>query len=390
MARILITGVTTRAIAESAQAAGYDFVTLDYFGDFDQKARCENYALARDFGLPWGPAQLYEISRRLKYDAVAYTAGLENHPAIVGRLAAGATAAAAPRDDAPPALLGNRPEALARVRHWPTLFAFLQAQGAPAPRTLSGERPAPPAAHRWLRKPVRSGGGQAVVIWEAGDAPGRDYVLQEYVAGRPCSAAFVANGREAVVLGLTEQLIGQAAFGATDFIYCGNLFPLSGLDAAAQRALAAEVGALVTALTREFGLVGLNGLDFVLCDGRVWPLEVNPRYSASMELIEAARGCSAFDWHVRSAWRGELPDLRRGCLPGGAVYGKTILYAERDCRAPDTRDWAERGIRDVPFPGEAIARGDPICTLLGRAATADACYAGLVDKAEELKGVLYA
>ena len=33
--RILITGVSTRAIAESARAAGYDFFTLDYFGDYD-------------------------------------------------------------------------------------------------------------------------------------------------------------------------------------------------------------------------------------------------------------------------------------------------------------------------------------------------------------------
>ena len=90
MVRILITGVSTRAIAESAKAAGYDFVTLDYFGDYDQKAWCENYALARDFGLPYGPGPLYQASRRLKYDAIVYTASLENHPATVARLAAGA------------------------------------------------------------------------------------------------------------------------------------------------------------------------------------------------------------------------------------------------------------------------------------------------------------
>ena len=100
MTRILITGVSTRAIAESAQAAGYDFVTLDYFGDYDQKAWCENYTFARDFGLPYGPGPLYEASRRLKYDAVVYTASLENHPATVARLAAGAALRGSPTQEA--------------------------------------------------------------------------------------------------------------------------------------------------------------------------------------------------------------------------------------------------------------------------------------------------
>lgn len=147
----------------------------------------------------------------------------------------------------------------------------------------------------------------------------------------------------------------------------------------------------MTALTREFGLVGLNGLDFILLEDQVWPIEINPRYTASMELIELATGLSVFDWHVRSIREGKLPpidaDERRG---NPTYYGKTILYAERPCRAPDTTGWAERGIRDIPFPGEEITRGSPICTLLATGTTASACHASLVDKAEQLKGELYA
>ena len=85
--RILITGVSTRAIAESARAAGYDFITLDYFGDYDQKRLCENYSLKRDFGLPFGSAELYESSQRLNFDSVVYLSNLENHPETVARFA---------------------------------------------------------------------------------------------------------------------------------------------------------------------------------------------------------------------------------------------------------------------------------------------------------------
>jgi len=121
--RILITGVSTRAIAESACAAGYDVITLDYFGDLDQKRLCQNYSLKRDFGLPFGPAQLYRASRNLEFDALVYISNLENYPDIVERLTAGV------RGGGRKQLLGNSPAVLARVRHWPIVADALRRQG---------------------------------------------------------------------------------------------------------------------------------------------------------------------------------------------------------------------------------------------------------------------
>lgn len=425
--RILITGVSTRAIAESARAAGYDFITLDYFGDYDQRRICENYSLKRDFGLPFGSAELYEASRHLNFDAITYTSDLENHPEVVEQFAAGATA----HDGA--LLLGNSAAVLARVRHWPTVFGFLQRQGIPTPQTIYSEQPSSPIPvsqslgrggqgsggtppRRWLRKPVRSGGGHKIAFWPLSRRPGKGFLLQEYIQGTACSASFVANGRECVVLGLTEQLIGRREFGARGFHYCGNILPLASPPQPSPTRgegedLLAQVRRIAASLTREFGLVGVNGLDFVLNDGQVVPLEVNPRYSASMELIEWAYGLSIFDLHVRAVMHGELPafDLATAALipalfspgkPGtggargtrgeGRFYGKAILYAERDGRAPDTESWPERGLRDVPFPGESLTRGKPVCTVLASEPTRDACFASLVAQAQALTGEIYA
>ncbi len=388
--RILITGVSTRALAESARAAGYEFVTLDYFGDYDQKSWCENYSLKRDFDQAYGPGRLYEASRRLHYDALVYVASLENHPRIVALLAGIAEDEEARAHSTRPLLLGNSPQALSGVRDGPALLEFLRQQGVPAPRTLRpGETVPPDPTTRWLRKPVASGGGHEIAFWPGGKAPGAEFTLQEYVDGRPCSAAFAANGREASLLGLSEQLIGRREFGAAPFAYCGNIFPLPpGTDGAPDQVLA-EVKALIRAITRAYGLTGLNGLDFVLHDGRVVPLEVNPRYTASMELMELAGAASMFDCQVQSVLEGRLPANWEG-IRAGTYLGKAILYAEHDCRAPDTRDWVARGIRDVPFPGEEIAQGSPICTILGEGVTPGACYTILVSRAEELKGELYA
>jgi uncharacterized protein len=379
--RILIIGVSTRGMAESAKAAGYDLVTLDYFGDYDQKSWCENLSLKRDLSLPFGSAQLFEASRNLKFDAVAYTSNLENHPEVIKKFEV--TSA-----EKHSRLLGNSAEVLARVRHWPTLFGFLQGQGVAVPETLyEGQRPSANDTRRWLRKPIHSGGGHDVSYWKK-DRPGGDkFILQEHVPGISASASFVANGRECVVLGLTEQLIGRSEFGATGFRYCGNILPLT----EGRGAVLAQARDIAAHLTREFRLVGVNGLDFVLRDGRVFPTEVNPRYSASMELIERAYGLPIFDLHVQSVLQGTLPDFDLDArLADDGFYGKAVLYAEQDGVAPDTRGWPVRGIRDVPFPGESLSAGDPVCTVFASGLTQAECFAGLVAQAETIKGEIYA
>lgn len=377
--RILITGVSTRAIAESARAAGYDFITLDYFGDYDQKSWCENYSLKRDFGLPFSSAALYTASQSLAFEAVAYTSNLENHPEVVARFEAGHR------------LLGNRPADLSKVRHWLTLFRFLAQGEIGVPETIyANDYRCPDPARRWLKKPIRSGGGRAIVWWTGDVAPGEGFLLQEYIPGLDCSASFIANGQECVVIGLTEQLIGRPEFGVGGFRYCGNILPPA-IPPEGRAMLLAQVRHLAGSLTREFGLVGANGLDFVLKDGQTYLMEVNPRYCASMELMERAYGLPVFDLHVRSITDGELPDFDLAPrLASGPFYGKAILYAEKDAVAPETRGWPERGIKDVPFSDENLTRGSPVCTVLARGPTRDACYASLVAQTEVLKGEIYA
>jgi predicted ATP-grasp superfamily ATP-dependent carboligase len=49
--------------------------------------------------------------------------------------------------------------------------------------------------------------------------------------------------------------------------------------------------------------------------------------------------------------------------------------------APDTEAWVTRGVRDVPWPGQQIAAGHPVCTVLARGRDREACLAGLVSAA---------
>ncbi len=376
---ILLVGYSMRMLAELAVRAGYAVTALDYFGDSDLRALSPSLSLLRDFGgKSYNPTTLTKAARTLAAPSVAYSASFENHPALVAQLAEGRT------------LLGNPPAVLERVRDPLQLAAALRAGGFNYPETVVAQ---PDTSldpnRRWLWKPLRGGGGTGVRRASAGagrnaTTPG---VFQERLDGLVCSAAFVADGRRAVLLGLTEQLVGRRAFGVSGYRYCGNLLPPR-LPPAAMRRMLREARALADHLTAAFGLRGVNGVDFVWHQGRLWTIEVNPRPSASLELMDSGYNIRVFDAHVR-AFSGELPafDLERAWAHTPAM-GKAILFTTPAVRAPDTSDWFARGLRDVPHSGEAIGRGHPVCTLLVSAATPAACLRGLRAKAAQVRSWL--
>ena len=375
---ILLVSVSARMLAELARREGYDVIAVDRFGDLDLQRLCPSVSLLRDLGGTGGMAELVDAAERVPADSVVYGAGLENKPALVARLAAGRT------------LLGVAPDALRRVRDPATLGPSLRAAGLAYPRTIPGhEAPArADRARRWLRKPLLGGGGRGVREWRGGRLqPG--VVVQERIAGLPCSAAAVADGRSAALLGVSEQLIGRRTLGARGYAWCGNVVPPR-LPAGERRALADAARAICAHLAAAFGLRGLFGVDVVWDGEQAWVVEVNPRPTGSLETIDAVYGVRPFGAHLE-ACDGRLP--ARTAAPSAAnrpaAAGKAVVFATADVRMPDTRGWPDRGIRDVPHPGEQIPAGHPICTLLATGSGPEAVLAGLESRAAALRAELH-
>src|SRR4051812_25555076 len=313
-----------------------------------------------------GMAEIVDAAAGAPAPSVICGAGLENRPDLVARLAEGRE------------LLGCPPSVLGRVRDPAALAASLRAAGFHYPRTFAPAAPAPPApcgpgpAGRWLRKPVRGGGGRGVREWR-GEALPDGVLVQERIDGVPCSVAAVGAGRSAVVLGVTEQLIGRAQLGASGFAWCGNVTPPRVPTRPALEDLCDHLAA-------DFGLVGLFGVDFVWDGKHAWVVEVNPRPTGSLEIL----GGDPFGAHL-AACAGRLAGRP---APAHGASGKVILYAARDTDVGDTADWPARGIRDVPHPGERIGAGHPICTLSATGPTPEAVVAELDDRAAALRAEL--
>jgi uncharacterized protein len=186
-------------------------------------------------------------------------------------------------------------------------------------------------------------------------------------------------------------LIGVEHFGVRGFRYCGNILPSREvLDPETGKTVLAQVRRISAFLTKEFGLTGVNGFDFILNGGRVVLIEVNPRYSASMELIERAYSLPVFHLHVEAVSNGQLPEFNlESQLNNGKFFGKAVLFCEKDCVAPEALDCPASDLRDIPMPGERLHAGSPICTVLACRPAHDEILRDLVTRTAKIKEQIY-
>jgi len=372
MPGVLLTGVSMRAAAQSAVKAGYRTHTIDAFADLDLP-RSKKRPIPSDADGRFDTRKAWHATLGVQAEAVVYGSGFEDDSPAVDLLA---------KDRV---LWGNPPDVLQKVRSPRGLLEGLAGQGFLVPRIFEpGGEAVPPAGIAWLEKPFRSGGGHGIRPWRPGSAIAEGSYLEEFIPGRPGSIVFVARAGRAVPLGISRQLAGEAAFGATGFQYCGSILshPADLFDRGVSVATTAH--AVAMAVARDYGLVGLNNVDFIARQGVAYPVEVNPRWSASVELVERAHGFSMFGLHADACARGTLPDDRLPLCLRRAV-GKAIVFARADVVVRRSREWLwSRDVADVPRPRTLIRRGEPVCTVFAEAPTADQCYGTLVRRAARI------
>jgi predicted ATP-grasp superfamily ATP-dependent carboligase len=129
--------------------------------------------------------------------------------------------------------------------------------------------------------------------------------------------------------------------------------------------------AIGNCLAERFALVGLFGVDAVLADGAVWLIEVNPRYTASVEVLEQALDTKLLPLHVHACQHQEIPATS---LQTPSHYvGKAVVYATQAVTIPDAfgelvaryptgPPWPT--LADVPPGGTAISPGQPVLTVI--------------------------
>jgi predicted ATP-grasp superfamily ATP-dependent carboligase len=357
---LLIFGASVRAAAFSALRAGLRPWCADLFGDTDLRSACPFLCL------PVGayPKGFLEASQQGPPGPWLYTGGLENRPALIGRLARLRP------------LWGNGPAVLRRARSPRTFHALLSAAGLPCPAVRLGE---PPRTGGWLLKPRAGAGGTGIRIWTGEETapPTKRFYFQELVDGDPHAAVYVGDGHSAHLLGVTRQLTALNWLHARPFAYCGSIGPLS-----LSPALSRSLERLGTVLAGGTGLAGIFGVDFILRDESPWLVEVNPRYTASVEVLEHGLNCAILRYHQEVFDSAALPPADPvPALRSPGMIGKAILFAPREVVFPTSGPWQQAAtdpwrlpaFADIPAAGARIKAGRPILTFFARAASVPAC-----------------
>jgi uncharacterized protein len=364
-ADVILLGASTRAAAMSARRAGWSPWCADLFADAD----LQGIASVRLVTMAGYPRGLLDALAEAPQAPVIYTGALENRPDLVARI------------DRP--LWGNSPNVLRAVRAPERWTQCLQARGLPCP----GNAEEPKTTGRWLLKPRKSAGGFGIQVYAGQPFNPRTHFLQEPIDGQPSSAIFLGHNDDAILLGVTHQLVGVPWLNTRGFHYAGNIGPLP-LDPTT-RSRWQDVG---QALTEAFSLRGLFGVDAILRDGVPWPVEINPRYTASVELLERCYQEPLLTLHRAVFEQMPLPLFRMPTPP--TICGKAILYARQSFSFPADGPWlaaladgvvldtAEHA--DIPHAGAIIERGRPVLTLFAAAPTVAECERKLQEKAQAL------
>ncbi|UCE09316.1 MAG: ATP-grasp domain-containing protein [Candidatus Thorarchaeota archaeon] len=392
--RIAVIGFNARPIACSALRAGASVYVSDYWGD-DDLADCSTEFVSVLTPEPG-------LRQRADLDRPAHVSLVENFLSqylevdfdhvIVGSGFDDRSDVLAPIEEQW-GICGNSPEIMRRARNVKRVSELAEELKIryPARRLVNSPESAVKAAEKigfpCVVRPIRSGGGSDIALVSSVDQTKHRYsriaetrmssslVVQEYVHGIDVSCSVLSSGEKARFVSVQGQLIGLPSAGRNcDFVYCGNYFPHN-LSARLEK----KVRDFSEAISCELGLIGSNGLDFVVDKKEeLWLLEINPRIQGSLEMIERSMNVSLTKLHIDST-NGLLPKS----LPSPKPAVKLVVFSRRAGKVAGLSRY--RTTVDRTPDGTIVEKGDPVCTILEDNQSLKECYARAITTAVEIQ-----
>jgi predicted ATP-grasp superfamily ATP-dependent carboligase len=349
---VLIAGFATRHVAQSAWKAGYTVYAVDHFCDQDLSWYTEDRLKFEE--LDELPDRIMEMAGRHRPDFFIPTSGAET----LGP---------------PVPLAGTDTGTAAGLLDKLEVQRFFEGEGIPVP-PLAAEGDFPyvvkprSGAGGWRNAVIRSQDDLQRWLRESG---GAEPLRQKQVHGLPASVSCLGDGEHAVALAVNEQLLrggDSAPFGFT-----GSITPLG-------HPLAERMKALGVRSVAASGCRGSAGVDFVLGEDAI-AIEVNPRFQATVDTVEAATGLSLFSLHM-DACRGLLPET---VPPPGRCVARRILFADRDLTVREDLSRFAPRVTDIPWPGTSFEEGGAVVSVLGTGTGREGAMQDLVNTLNKLE-----
>ena len=189
-----------------------------------------------------------------------------------------------------------------------------------------------------------------------------NYILQEYIEGTNVSSSVLSSHDDIKNL-INSRLITEHDLGNDSYEYSGNILPLDENSFKMFNGYRTEIDAdelndemrnTSEDLIKEFDLIGSNGVDYIL--DKNGELKVNPRFQGTYELVENSLGINLLDAHIK-ACEGEIIDI-----PNPKQYSiKKIIYARKQVNIGNLNI---PNVYDIPYEGVKIEKDQPLVTII--------------------------
>ena len=398
-------GSSGRIAAQALKQAGYTVDVFDCFGDMDTRLAARYVGLVPDTKeAPFLPAHSALIPLVQDWKAlnpsglVVTTTGFESSPDTLDKL------------NLLGGILGNQAQCVTCCKDPVVFYRRCLQLGLSTPALLppfshlrdrqsnadnsdeatdttscnspSRNSPSRKAIPQWLKKTMGASGGAhiEVVSFDEAIQLKAPFYAQQYVEGIALSALFL-NGPECVVLSIHRQYLAPSSERPFRF---GGLV----VDADIPEPACISLANACHSICRQFGLVGLNGLDAIWDGATLWLLEINPRPPASLALYPNALLAPLFEAHLISCLRAAKPTPllpNFNTIIGLDALNSAHFHANRNTLWPASHNLLNRGMaivyasallsipadfqfpsgcHDLPILPRTFQAGEPICSIV--------------------------
>ncbi|WP_458455025.1 ATP-grasp domain-containing protein [Methanobrevibacter sp.] len=227
--------------------------------------------------------------------------------------------------------------------------------------------------NQFILKPVHGSGGYDINLLNnesCHEFNGGEFILQEYITGINLSSSVLATKNQTKTITNSRLLTMNDFENNNSFIYVGNILPLT------KKSIMAQIGnidEIIETLKRtsekivqKFNLIGSNGVDYILNENGLYIIEVNPRIQGTFECVEKSYGINMLEAHI-NACKGKIPDMPRAKY---YCYKKIIYSPTRNKFAKLELD----NVYDLPHIGSITEKHEPLLTIIDKSRDFEKLY----------------
>lgn len=216
---------------------------------------------------------------------------------------------------------------------------------------------------KFILKPLKGSGGYNInLLSEDIELNNEEYIIQEYIDGINLSSSILANKNNMQILTHSRLLTVNDISESNSFKYIGNILPLTKQSIITETKDIKEITnkqeIICEELAKKFNLIGSNGIDYILNENGLYALEINPRLQGTYECIEKSFGINMLDAHIKTC-QGQTIEI-----PKAKYYSyKKIIYSPTRMKYNEIN---ENNIFDLPHVGSITEKGEPLLTIIDK------------------------